>query len=140
MLRNLRMLPGIAIAAVLVGIGVVAYAHTNTLGFDSNTTPVSLAYNTTGAPAYTASKVHFSNVTQNTWNAFTFNLDNAISNDATITVNDGAGTFVGTNAAAGTGTLGGCTVDTSTGKHWTCTASANQSTDSVTSFSIQLSQ
>jgi hypothetical protein len=138
--RFLRIFGGIGLAGLLVGLAVGVYAFTNTLGFDSNTTPVSLAYNNTAAPAYTASKVHYNNVTQNTWNSFTFNLDNAISNDATITVSDGSGTFIGANAGAGSGTLGGCAVDSATHKHWTCTASANQSTDSVTSFSIQLSQ
>ena len=139
MSRIVRIFGGIGLAGVIVGMAIGVYAFTNTLTFNGNTLPVSLAYNNTTAPAYTASGVHFNNVNPGTWNWFSFNLDNNISNDATITVNTGSTSFSGGNGTA-VNSAGACFPNGSS-KSWKCTVSAGTlTTDSVTSFSIQITQ
>ena len=141
MFRSFRLFGGIGLAGVLVAAAIGAYAFTNTLSFNSNTTPVSLAVGGTTSDAYTVSGVSFAHSAfSNAWTSVAFHLDNAISNEATLALNLGNRQYSGTNATSGTADATCVATNPhSTDVTWTCYDSAGNS-DFVTTFQVQVSQ
>jgi hypothetical protein len=144
MSKSFRIAAAIGILGMLIGIAVGAYAFTDTVSFNANSLPLSIAYGQTPAESYTVSGVHFtpSGADNSRWTQLSFNLDNAISSGATIQVTYGGSgtTLTGSNSQA-SGVPGTCSVSGAGPYVWTCTPSGSSATFvSVTQLAVLISQ
>ncbi len=145
MSKTFRIAGAIGIIGMLIGIAVGAYAFTDTVNFDSNSLPLSLAYGQTPAETYNLTNIHFtpSGSDMSQWTQLSFSLDNAISSPATIQVTyGGAGTTLTGSNGQSAGVAGTCAVSGAGPYTWTCTPnpSTGATFASVTQLAVLISQ